>query len=251
MTAILLNEYQFGDMIARYFIDTETKNVELILVPVGIKSVDWGEKKQAVDSLVQLKIVRDSYLGAYAGGGTMRQGESVSLLKYKDQRFESKDDREEVITVLEDDRGYEVEHYLYWYKNSQSVNVFTKFYNNGKETVTLEMLSSFSLGGITPFVEGAAYDLLNIHRLRSVWSMEGRLETKTIEELQLEPSWAGHGVRCERFGQVGSMAVNRYFPFLAVEDVENEVLWGAQLAHNASWQMEIFERMTDYRFLEA
>ncbi|MGB4659822.1 MAG: glycoside hydrolase family 36 protein, partial [Mobilitalea sp.] len=78
--------------------------------------------------------------------------------------------------------------------------------------------------------------------LRSVWSMEGRLESCTVEDLQLEPSWAGHAVRAERFGQIGSMAVNRYFPFLAVEDITNDIFWGVQLAHNASWQMEIYRK---------
>ena len=73
-------------------------------------------------------------------------------------------------------------------------------------------------------------------------SQEGRLLTQTLEELQLEPSWAMGAVRCERFGQVGSMPVNHYFPFLAVEDMENHVFWGAQIAHPASWQMEIYRR---------
>ncbi|MFT4143039.1 MAG: alpha-galactosidase, partial [Mobilitalea sp.] len=67
-------------------------------------------------------------------------------------------------------------------------------------------------------------------------------ESTSLEDLQLEPSWAGHAVRAERFGQVGSMAVNRYFPFLVLEDQRNEVFWGAQLAHNASWQMEIYRK---------
>lgn len=49
-------------------------------------------------------------------------------------------------------------------------------------------------------------------------------------------------VRCERFGQVGSMPVDHYFLFLAVEDVENHVFWGAHIAHLPSWQMKIYRR---------
>lgn len=70
----------------------------------------------------------------------------------------------------------------------------------------------------------------------------GRLESRSVEELQLEPSWAGHAVRSERFGQAGSMPVNRYFPYLAVEDSKNDVFWGAMLMHNASWQMETYRK---------
>ena len=68
--------------------------------------------------------------------------------------------------------------------------------------------------------------------------MEGRLQTDSIEDLQLEPCWTA--VRCERFGQVGSMPVNKWFPWLMIEDRKNGVFWGAQIAHNASWQMEIY-----------
>ena len=71
--------------------------------------------------------------------------------------------------------------------------------------------------------------------------MEGRLETTALEDLQLEPSWAlGHGVRCERFGQAGSLPVNKFFPFAVLEDRKNHVFWGAELAHNAAWQMEVY-----------
>ena len=55
----------------------------------------------------------------------------------------------------------------------------------------------------------------------------------------MEPSWARHGVRWERFGQVGSLPVNGWFPWMVLEDAENGVFWGCLLAHNASWQMEV------------
>lgn len=238
----LLKEYQVGDMLIRYYIDDKTKNVELMLLPANTVPLRWDAKNQAIDSLVQLKLAGDIYPGGYAGGGTLRQGESTFLLQYDDQKVESFDDRTEIITKMKDQRGYEVDHCLTWYKGEQSVEMYTRFYNFSKKDVVLEMISSFSLGGITPYTEGDAYDTIKVHRIRSVWSMEGRLETKSLEDLQLEPSWAGHAIRAERFGQVGSMAVNHYFPYIAVEDEKNGVLWGAQLAHNASWQMELYRK---------
>jgi len=38
------------------------------------------------------------------------------------------------------------------------------------------------------------------------------------------------------------MPVMKYFPFVSVEDAKNHVLWGAELAHEASWQMEIYRQ---------
>lgn len=68
------------------------------------------------------------------------------------------------------------------------------------------------------------------------------MEKLPLEDLQLEPAWDPHAVRCEKFGQVGSMPVNKFFPFAAVEDQEHHVFWGAQLAHPASWQIELYRK---------
>jgi alpha-galactosidase len=99
------------------------------------------------------------------------------------------------------------------------------------------------LGGLTPFVEGDAYDTMRLHRLRSKWSQEGRLQTDLIEDLQLEPSYAiGYAIHSERFGARGSLPVHRYFPFAAVEDIKQGVIWGVQLAHESTWQIEAYRR---------
>ncbi len=242
MAVSILRKYSFKDTEIVYMIDSVTKNVGLMLLPVGMEPVEWEQKKQIVDSLVQIKIVGDVYPGAYAGGVTLRQGESTFCLTYEQQDLVYFEDREEVMTTLIDQRGYKVEHHLQLFKDSDCIETYNVFHNLSRKEVTLEMISSFSLGGLTPFTAGDAYDTLKVHRIRSVWSMEGRLESTSLEDLQLEPSWAGHAVRAERFGQVGSMAVNRYFPFLVLEDEKNDVFWGAQLAHNASWQMEIYRK---------
>lgn len=242
MNISLLKEYKFGDMIALYYINEDSKNVELEIIPDNYKDKIVSNKKHSIDSLVQLKLAGDIYPGGYAGGNTMRQGESTTRLCYKKQDYLSFNDKKEVVTVLEDSRGYIIEHHLIWVLNSQSIEIYTTIENMSNDEISIEMISSFSLGGITPFVEKDAYDTLKVHRLRSVWSMEGRLESRSVEDLQLEPCWADHAIRAERFGQVGSMSVNRYFPYVAVEDSKNSIFWGAQLAHNASWQMELYRK---------
>jgi alpha-galactosidase len=107
------------------------------------------------------------------------------------------------------------------------------------------MITSFSFGGITPFDAADANGRLRVHRFRSGWSAEARLETCTIEQLHLERSWSGAGAFSERFGQVGSMPVRGWFPFLAVEDTAAGVTWGANVAWAGSWQMEIFRQHDD------
>lgn len=238
----VLQKYIMGDMQCFYYIDEDSRNVELMLLPENCSPMEYDQKKQYIDSLVQIKIAGDTYQGGYAGGNTMRQGESVTGLAYEKQEVVEEEGRTDICTCLKDERGYQAIHHLEWQKNSKSFHSFVTFKNQSSEKVTIEMISSFSIGGISPCIAGDAHDLLRVHRLRSVWSMEGRLVTNSMEELQLEPSWAGHAVRAERFGQVGSMPVNHYFPYLVIEDTQNDIFWGTQLAHNASWQMEIYRK---------
>ncbi|BBF45383.1 alpha-galactosidase [Lachnospiraceae bacterium KM106-2] len=237
-----LNSYELGDMQAIYFLDEQTDQVELMLLPQGMEPLDWNEKNQNIDSLVQLKLIGDRYPGGYAGGNSMRQGDSVTELKFEKQVRTIEEREIRIVTRMQDERGYQVEHHLVWTKGNQALESYVCFFNQSQSEVSLEMLSSFSIGGITPLTKGDAHDTLFVHRMRSVWSMEGRLVTDSIEEMQLEPSWGGHAVRVERFGENGSMPVNHYFPYVVVEDAKNQVFWGAQLAHNASWQMELYRK---------
>lgn len=69
------------------------------------------------------------------------------------------------------------------------MEVVSSIINESMSSIRLEMLSSFTLGAITPFIDGMAPETMLLHRLRSTWSAEGRLVSETLEELQLEPSW--------------------------------------------------------------
>lgn len=238
----LLESYMLGDMKALYFLDDEKRLAELMLLPAEMEPLTWTEKHQEIDALIQLKLEGDVYTGAYAGGKTMRQSGSVQKMKFERQEVTEDPSHTEIITCCRDDRGYEADHHLIWKNGAETLESFVVFRNQSASICGLELLESFSIGGITPFAPGDAPEHLVLHRLRSDWSMEGRLESDPLEKLNLEPSWSGHGIRCERFGQVGSMAVNHFFPWLMMEDRKNGVLWGAMLAHNASWQMEVFRK---------
>lgn len=237
--------YVLGDMQAVYVQDEETGSLELVLLPEGTEYEVAYREKPYPDSLVQVKLSGDAYLGGYAGGRTMRQSASVLALTLEGQEERKEDGKTVICTTLADARGYRYRHFLSWKTGKKSLFSYTEFENASGEPVGLELLSSFSLGGISPFVGADESGELKLHRIRSVWSMEGRVESRLLEDLQLEPSWAGHAVRCERFGQVGSMPVNGYFPYVAVEDTKSDIFWGAQLMHNASWQMEVYRRGDD------
>ncbi len=232
-------DYQFGDMTVRYTEDRDG-HVGLMLFPKECPVESIPEKKAALDPLVQIQIAGDIYNGGYAPGHTLRNGESTWRMKKKGQELKKQGRESRIETLLEDDRGNQVLHTLTWKEGDRFVRTFCQYKNQGNKPVTLLLLSSFSMEQISPYLPGDCSGEILVHRLQARWSQEGRLLSQTMEELQLEPSWGLGAVRCERFGQVGSMPVNHYFPFLAMEDTRSHVFWGAQLLHPASWQMEIY-----------
>ncbi len=257
----LLSKFTVGDTIVRFDAPAEGKGApQLSLHPkslapvkhreflppdveiVGLPAMWQPRRAWALDSLVQLKCMEDIYGGSFSQGRTMRAGHSTAVLEFIGQKVQKKNGGTSVITTLQHPSGLRCEHQLSWQGNVPVFSSRVSVRNAGKKPVTLEMLSSFSLGGMTPYAHDDAPNRLFVHRYRSTWSAEGRLDTQGIEDLQLERSWIGHGIACERFGQVGSMPVRGFFPFVALEDREAGVLWGAQLACPGSWQMEVFRK---------
>jgi alpha-galactosidase len=257
-------EHPFADLIARFPLDPASGRVGFQLVPAAMTAQvvprrtglagepyidaipDAGNPPAfVIDSLAQVKIVGDPYPGAFVQGHTMRNSPSVEAFAFAGQHTELAGDRTTVVTTLRRAGGGRLEHRFSWHEGEAAAEIVTVFHNDSAFPVTLEMLSSFSLGGLTPFAAADAPGRLRVHRFRSVWSAEGRLETQSIEALHLERSWSGSAAFSERFGQVGTMPVRRWFPFVAVEDVAAGVVWGAQLAWAGSWQMEVYRQHDD------
>jgi alpha-galactosidase len=239
----VLSEIICGDMAFQYLLDDGTRNVGLLAVPAGMLSQIDHRKEYSVLSLVQVKLLGDEgFRGLFARGRTMMNSLSSCGFTFHDQKVSEQDECKRVVTCLQNEKNCVLEHHLAWRRGDLSVTLHSVFRNGSGEEVVLEMLSSFSLGAITPFETGDTPGTLIMHRLRSRWADEGRLETIPIEDLQLEPSFSGVSANTIRFGQTGTMPVREYFPFIAVEDVKRHVSWGVQLAWPGSWQMEAYRQ---------
>ncbi len=236
----ILKKYTFGEMIAVYL--QCGKSVELTMIPREMEDQFVLGESMHADSLIQLKMEGDATSEGFAAGHTNHSCKSTSDLEYEDQIYQEIDGKTQVTTILKHPTGLLVKHVLSYEEGKQAVATYTVVENRGREELTLEMLSSFSLSYLTPFAPDEATNRLHYHRIRSRWSAEGRVETGTIEDLQLEPSWSRHGVAVEKFGQIGSMPVRKFFPVVGLEDVQAGVVWAAELACGASWQIELFRR---------
>jgi len=259
-----LSEFQAGDVSVAYFVDDESARVGLRLLPAGMEGlvpehrVDLRGVKEIeslgeqfkyppaweLESLVHVAVAGEACDGGFAQGQSLRGGSVDRSLVLVGQELSRQGQDFVVITLLRSKvlPALEVEHVLAWKAATGSLEVTTVARNAGKAPLRLDRLTSFTLGFISPFAAADDPGALLVHRFRGGWSMEGRHEARSIEELALERSWVGHAVRCERFGQNGTKPTTRWFPLVAVEDRKRSVLWGASLAWPASWNMELYRK---------
>lgn len=176
-----------------------------------------------MDFGIQFRVRGDSFGGPFTAGFSMADGESVNKCELV---FEN----EEKSEYLSSD-GYKIT--AYHINRNGVYECYTVFENNSDSSVTLEMLSSFCIRNISADT---------LHRATSFWSAEGKLLSQKLTELNMEPSWSGHGTRFEKFGQLGAMPVRKWFPFAALENSENKEFIGVQLYCPSSWQIELFRR---------
>lgn len=227
------SEFTLGEMVLTYWLD-EGNHMGMTLTPAGMETRDpWNGR--ALEGLVQIHARGDSLPNGYGNGITLATTAATDRLRFV--RQERKDGG--ILTTLADESGRTVHHRVYQPEGTKALVVSAVFENRSDAPVMIDLLSSVNIGGITPFAEGDACGELLLHRARSAWSAEGRLQTESIEEAMLERSWTGHALRIVKFGQVGSMPVRGYFPFAALEDTKRGVTWAMQLACPSSWQMEI------------
>ena len=227
------SEYVFGDMLVSWWLD-DSGHMGMTLIPAEMKD-RVKTHDHALEPLVQIHARGDHLPNGYGNGHTMAVTSATDALRFVSQKNEG----EAVVTELADETGRTVYHILRPEEGGEALRVSVRFENRTGKPLTLDLLSSLNLGGITPFAEGDAHGTLLLHQAGSAWSAEGRLITRSIEEAMLERSWTGHALRVVKFGQVGSMPVRGWFPFAAIEDTANDVTWAMQLACPSSWQMEI------------
>ncbi len=212
------------------------------------------------DSMVQLKLAQDPVDFGFLQGITMQDSMTTRGLC---RVACIEDDRSgvgpevQVASFVNEASGIRVCHYTEPTPVAGTLRMWSKVTNTGTDPVELEYLTSFVLSGLTPFAPDDAAGRLRLHRFRSWWSNEGKHMDELLEDIHLVRNWQGNIMTNERFGQVGTQPVRKYFPFVAIEDTEAGVLWGAQLAWAGSWQMEVTRRadaisisggLADYEF---
>ncbi len=191
-------------------------------IVVKYKQIFLGGSVMNIQSNGEIKLMGDAYTDCYANGLTMLG----SATKKRFKMVESSNDR----TTYKSDNGLTL--IVNHVKNalSDATTVFTTFINNSSGPVTLEMMTSFLLPDVPAD---------RLYRILSFWSAEGRVKCDTLASLNMEHSWADRGYRVEKFGNLGTMPVRKYFPFAALEDSKTGLFTGVMLYAPSSWQIEV------------
>lgn len=236
----IYSSFDLGDMCAIYLLDTDTQACGLTLLPRELKDKLTLEGWWNIEPVVQIKLLGDAYPDGFSHGHSMRNSATTAGLRFREQKVQQGDTLR-VITTLEKD-GVEVSHILEYDEGSLFMKQYTQVLSHREEEVGMEMISSYNLCAFSSLSPELRMEDFVLHRMQSKWSMEGKLESTPFLDLQLEPAWLRIGANSLRFGQVGSMPVRRYFPWMIAEDTKYGYSVGIQLCHPASWQMEVYNR---------
>ncbi|MDX6315689.1 MAG: alpha-galactosidase [Streptomyces sp.] len=192
---------------------------------------------RGVEPLASAARAGDAMHEPFAGARTLRRSATEAALRLRRQHPDNTDTA--IVTELITPDGLLLVHRVT--RGDGFVRVRTTAVNESTEPTMLDLLTSFTLGGITPFAPDDAPEpgRLIVHRIRSAWSAEARPVSESVEALGLERPYVNIGTVAERFGSTGSMPAAGWMPFLAVEDTAAGVTWGAQLTTAGPWQLEL------------
>ena len=220
-----MKQYTLGDMVLRYVTD-EKMHMGLEMFPASMEN-QVKEKNAQVDSLIQWKKAGDAFPYGFANGITMRKQRfcmGTEMEGSADGKRGAGDPDPELRLRIR--RGIFFIIPLPYTEGREAVAVDVEIQNKSGSSFTIEMLSSFSLGGISVFAEDEGTGRLAVHK--NAQQMERRRKDGKKDRrgapagTHLVPAWCvQRPVRTDRIPSGPWI-----FPFAAVEDTVSEVVWG-------------------------
>lgn len=234
-----LSRVTCGDIELHYLIN-EDQQVEWMIYPTSMRAkACLPDYQRTAVSLVQAKLFGDAYDKNFSNGMTMFNSQTARSMTFVDQSKQIDQGQKMIETRLTDFHGNLYTHRVVVATDGHSLTVQVGVKNRTDKVVRLDFLPSFTLNGISPFSGTQEAGNLQLLRMRSKWSMEGRIEQRPIESFDLEESWKASGLALVQFGQNGTMPVRRFFPLVGIHDLKNDVIWLAKVDARASWQLNV------------
>lgn len=240
MLKVKLSSFRIQDMELSYYLDENTKEVGMILLPSD-RERELRFEEEILEPLIQVKILGDNYPSEFSQGIAVVT-EEVDIRYHGQKVYEDNNGNMEIITYLHDERGYLYEHMISVCFLSSALECSVNILNRSRETIEIELITSFTLGNLSPLDQGMQTGNLILHHIINAGSAEGRIVSTPAEMLPIEPTWQKVSANSLRFGKVGSMPARDVIPFVAVEDRKNGIVWAVSLTHGSSWEMKVYRR---------
>ena len=243
----LYSRFACGDISLGFELADDGPEMRLVMVPASRDEVldcldGTSGPPTAREQLVQVALAGETGPGNRSLGRSMMHGSTTAALRFVDQQVHISAEATSIATEMQAEGLLAVTHKLSWSTGDRALRAGTVVKNVSGRELNLTMATSFCLSGLSPFSPSAPAGNLMVHRLRSAWSAEAKLVSELLEDLHLDQAWAPDPFTVERFGQVGTMPVRGFAPFVGVEDVSAGVTWAAQVAWSGSWQIELCRR---------
>jgi len=243
----LYSRFACGDISLGFELADDGPEMRLVMVPASRDEVldcldGTSGPPTAREQLVQVALSGETGPGNRSLGRSMMHGSTTAALRFVDQQVHISAEATSIATEMQAEGLLAVTHKLSWSTGDRALRAGTVVKNVSGRELNLTMATSFCLSGLSPFSPSAPAGNLMVHRLRSAWSAEAKLVSELLEDLHLDQAWAPDPFTVERFGQVGTMPVRGFAPFVGVEDVSAGVTWAAQVAWSGSWQIELCRR---------
>lgn len=236
-----LKSFKFDDVSVVFF----EKNglVGLTVVPTELEDRICEEKLCGESSKYLFPAVNLSFSGDgyYRKHNLSYCGDSVTAYELKlVSQTESEERGIKKLVSLFEKEGVQVIHTIESKIGSKVLEFYCTVKNTGKEDKVLTSLSSISLGGISPFNELNDSEKIEVSQIINNWSGEGRLLTNTAADLCLYDDWAKSDIaRHFGIGQATSMPACGHLPFLALKDLQADVVWLVELEEPAAWNIDL------------
>ena len=205
----IYSRFELGDMLVVFIKDNRSGSVGYTLLPNGYEDKIELDGWWNVEPAVQCKFVGDNYPDGFIHGHSMKNSQSSNDMKFVSQRAElkSEDGTVEVrifnlgdnlklseikrncrILTEYERRDVRIVSVLEFDKGNNFIRAYSVFESDSAEKQTLEMASSFNICAFPCVGKGLRQKDLVLHRLKSKWSMEGKLESRAFLDMELEPA---------------------------------------------------------------
>nr|BAV13123.1 alpha-galactosidase [Clostridium cellulovorans] len=149
------------------------------------------------------------------------------------------------IVTFDYETGIYVTSHFQFYKEISVVRSWSEVINKGKETQTLEYISSFNLTGIEKEGILDRDEKMSLKIPHNSWQREIQWETYSLEKLgiaQSQPEIDQRSSKVIAATNTGNWSTKEYLPMAYLENLEthSNLFW--QIEHNGSWHWEISDQ---------